>query len=264
MRPSPKQWSRKTILLTFMFYGIDWLDKPHFPFWMAAISFKMFGVAEWSYRLPALLFILLGAFYTYLLAKKLYNISVAQISVLVLLSAQHLIMSNTDVRAEPYLLALIVGAIYHFYKLFERFGFLHLILSSMLAACAVMTKGIFAMVPIGTAILGHAVFTNQFRCFLKWRWLIAIILIAVFILPEVYAVYLQFDRHPEKFVFNRTAVSGVKWFLWIASLAVLLCKVPLYRSRGDVFYYVHTLLWAFAPWCFGVLLRFCTKNNCNF
>ena len=95
-------------------YGIDWLDKPHFPFWMAAISFKIFGVAEWSYRLPALIFILLGAFYTYLLAKRLYNTSVAQISVLVLLASQHLLMSNTDVRAEPYLLALIVGAIYHF------------------------------------------------------------------------------------------------------------------------------------------------------
>ncbi|MGZ3937810.1 MAG: ArnT family glycosyltransferase [Flavisolibacter sp.] len=71
-------------------YGVDWLDKPHFPFWMAAFSFKIFGISEWSYRLPALMFVLLGAFYTYLLAKKLYNVPVAQVSVLVLLAAQHL------------------------------------------------------------------------------------------------------------------------------------------------------------------------------
>ena len=230
-------------------YGIDWLDKPHFPFWMAAISFKIFGVAEWSYRLPALLFILLGTFYTYLLAKKLYNTSVAQISVLVLLSAQHLIMSNTDVRAEPYLLALIAGAVYHFYKLFERFSFLDLILGSMLSACAVMTKGAFALIPVGTAILGHAIFTNQFRYILRWRWSIAILLIAIFILPEVYAVYMQFDRHPEKFVFNRTGVSGVKWFLWDSQFSRFIMQGPIVRSKGDVFYYVHTLLWAYAPWC---------------
>ena len=230
-------------------YGIDWLDKPHFPFWMAAISFKIFGVAEWSYRLPALLFILLGTFYTYLLAKKLYNTSVAQISVLVLLSAQHLIMSNTDVRAEPYLLALIAGAVYHFYKLFERFSFLDLILGSMLSACAVMTKGAFALIPVGTAILGHAIFTNQLRYFLRWRWLMAILLIAIFILPEVYAVYMQFDRHPEKFVFNRTGVSGVKWFLWDSQFSRFIMQGPIVRSKGDVFYYVHTLLWAYAPWC---------------
>jgi 4-amino-4-deoxy-L-arabinose transferase-like glycosyltransferase len=254
-----KEMVRKNDFINLYVYGIDWLDKPHFPFWMAAISFKIFGVAEWSYRLPALLFILLGAFYTYVLAKKLYNTSVAQISVLVLLSAQHLIMSNTDVRAEPYLLALIVGAIYHFYKLFERFTILHLILGSMLAACAVMTKGIFALVPIGTAILGHAVFTNQFRCFLKWRWLMAIILIAVFVLPEVYAVYVQFDRHPEKVVFNTTGVSGVKWFLWDSQFSRFIMQGPIVRSRGDVFYYVHTLLWAYAPWCLVFYFVFAKK-----
>lgn len=230
-------------------YGIDWLDKPHFPFWMAAFSFKIFGVHEWSYRLPALLFILLGAFYTYKLAKKLYDINVAQVAVLVLLSSQHLLMSNTDVRAEPYLLALIIGAVYHFYNLFQRFSFLNLLLGSLFAGCAVMTKGIFALVPIGTAIVGYAIFTNQFKQIFQWRWLLAVLLTAVCILPEVYAVYVQFDQHPEKFVFGKTDVSGVKWFLWDSQFSRFVNNGPITRPKGDVFYYVHTLLWAFAPWC---------------
>ena len=230
-------------------YGIDWLDKPHFPFWMAAFSFKIFGISEWSYRLPALLFILLGAFYKYLLAKKLYDVNVAQIAVVVLLSAQHLLMSNTDVRAEPYLLALIVGAVYHFYNLFQRFSFLDLLLGSLFAGCAVMTKGIFALVPIGTAIIGHAIFTNQFKQLFHWRWLLAVLLTAVFVLPEVYAVYIQFDQHPEKIVFGKTGVSGVKWFLWDSQFSRFVNNGPITRPKGDVFYYVHTLLWAFAPWC---------------
>jgi 4-amino-4-deoxy-L-arabinose transferase-like glycosyltransferase len=230
-------------------YGVDWLDKPHFPFWMAAFSFKIFGVSEWSYRLPALMFILLGAFYTFLLAKKLYNIGVAQVSVIVLLAAQHLLMSNVDVRAEPYLLALIVGAVYHFYNLFERLRVLDLILGALLAGCAVMTKGIFALVPIGTAILGHAIFTRQFILFFRCRWLLAAVLVALFIMPEVYSVYVQFDQHPEKIVFNRTGVSGVKWFLWDSQFSRFIMQGPIVRAKGDVFYYVHTLLWAFAPWC---------------
>ena len=230
-------------------YGIDWLDKPHFPFWMAAISFKVFGVSEWAYRLPALLFILLGAFYTYLLAKKLYNTAVAQIAVLVLLSAQHLLMSNTDVRAEPYLLALIIGAVYHFYNLFHRLSFLDLLLGSLCAGCAVMTKGIFALVPIGTAIVGHAIFTRQFKQVFRWRWLLAIVCTSIFILPEVYAVYMQFDKHPEKIIFNKTGVSGVKWFLWDSQFSRFIMEGPIVRPKGDVTYYLHTLLWAFAPWC---------------
>lgn len=230
-------------------YGVDWLDKPHFPFWMAAFSFKIFGVNEWSYRLPALVFILLGAYYTYQLAKKSYGVDVAQVSVLVLLAAQHLLMSNTDVRAEPYLLALIVGAVYHLYNLFERFNIWHVLLGSLLAGCAVMTKGMFALVPIGSAIVGHAAFTNRFKQLFRWRWLLAAVLTGIFVLPEVYAVYVQFDKHPEKIVFNRTSVSGVKWFLWDSQFSRFVMQGPIVRAKGDVFYYVHTLLWAFAPWC---------------
>lgn len=230
-------------------YGIDWLDKPHFPFWMSAFSFKIFGISEWSYRLPALLFILLGSFYTYLLAKKIYNTDVAQIAVLILLSAQHLLMSNTDVRAEPYLLALIIGAMYHFYNLFQRFSVLDLLLGSLMAGCAAMTKGIYGLVPIGTGIIGHALFTQQFREFFRWRWMLAGIFTVIFILPEIYAVYIQFDKHPEKIVFGKTGVSGVKWFLWNSQFGRFVNTGPITRETGDPSYYVHTLLWAFAPWC---------------
>lgn len=230
-------------------YGIDWLDKPHFPFWMAAISFKVFGISEWAYRLPALLFVLLGAFYTYQLAKKLYNRNVAQLSVLILLSSQHLLMSNVDVRAEPYLVGLIIGSVYHFYHLFQRFSLVDLLLGSLFAGCAVMTKGIFALVPVGTAIIGHALFTKQFRELFQWRWLFAALLTMFFFMPEVYAVYLQFDRHPEKIVFDRTGVSGVKWFLWDSQFSRFVNNGPITRPKGDIFYYVHTLLWAYAPWC---------------
>jgi 4-amino-4-deoxy-L-arabinose transferase-like glycosyltransferase len=245
-----KTMAQRNDFVNLYVYGIDWLDKPHFPFWMAAFSFKIFGVSEWSYRLPALIFILVGAFYTYRLAKNLYNTDVAQIAVLVLLASQHLLMSNTDVRAEPYLLALIAGSIYHFCNLFQRFSFFDLFLGSLLAGCGVMTKGIFALVPIGTAIVGHAIFTNQFKQFFKWRWLFAAILTAIFILPEVYAVYVQFDQHPEKIVFgSKTGVSGVKWFLWDSQFSRFVNNGPITRPKGDVFYYVHTLLWAYAPWC---------------
>ncbi|MFQ3427292.1 ArnT family glycosyltransferase, partial [Escherichia coli] len=44
--------------------GADWLDKPHFPFWMSALSFKIFGVNTFAYKLPAVIFVLLAALYT--------------------------------------------------------------------------------------------------------------------------------------------------------------------------------------------------------
>src|SRR5476651_1690926 len=67
-------------------FGDDWLDKPHFPFWVTALSFKLFGFKTWSYKLPGILFLLLGAYYTCLFAKGLYNKHIALWSVLILLT----------------------------------------------------------------------------------------------------------------------------------------------------------------------------------
>lgn len=95
--------------------GQDWLDKPHFPFWMTALSFELFGFTNWAYKLPGVLFLLMGAYYTYLLGTSLYNRSVGLWSCLLLLTAEHIMLSNNDVRAEPYLTGLIVAAAYHFF-----------------------------------------------------------------------------------------------------------------------------------------------------
>src|SRR3569833_3033589 len=45
--------------------GKDWLDKPHFPFWMAAISLRIFGISSWAYKAPALLFWAAGGWYVF-------------------------------------------------------------------------------------------------------------------------------------------------------------------------------------------------------
>jgi len=52
------------------FQETDWLDKPHFPFWITAVFFKVFGYHDWVYKLPGILFVLLGAFYTFRFALK--------------------------------------------------------------------------------------------------------------------------------------------------------------------------------------------------
>ena len=117
-----------------MVEGKDWLDKPHFPFWMAAISFKLFGINTWAYKLPALLFVLMGAGYTYKFAKHLYHKEVGLWAVLILLTAMHLMISNNDVRAEPYLTGLIIAAVYHFYKALGNQWFWHLLVACFLPA----------------------------------------------------------------------------------------------------------------------------------
>jgi len=236
--------------LSLYSYGQDWLDKPHFPFWMAAASFKLFGISAWAYRLPALLFFAVGLWYTYLLGKKFYTQEIAFIAVLIVLTSQYVIMSNTDVRAEPYLMGLITGAIYHITNLHDRFKFKDLLLAALLTACAVMTKGIFVLVVIYGSLLGQLIFQKKFGEIFSIKWIGLFLLTVLFTVPELYALYVQFDLHPEKFVFGRQGVSGIKWFLWDSQFGRFVNSGPISQQKsGDVFFYVHTLLWAFAPWC---------------
>jgi 4-amino-4-deoxy-L-arabinose transferase-like glycosyltransferase len=231
-------------------YNQNWLDKPHFPFWCILLSFKLFGVSTWAYRLPGLIFFIVSAIYTYLFARRYYGSEIAATAVLILTTAQHILLSNTDLRAEPYLMALIIGSIYHISKLEERFTFANLFLTALLTACAIMTKGIFVIGAIYGSLIGQLFFRNELRQIFSFRWLWLLLLTIVFTLPEFYALYMQFDMHPEKIVFGKTNVSGIKWFLWDSQFGRFVNNGPITRkAQGSVFFYLHTLLWAFAPWC---------------
>lgn len=225
----------------------DWLDKPHFPFWVAALSLKVFGINTWAYKLPGILFMLMGAWYTYLLAKQLYTKQIALWAVLILLTSQHIILSNNDVRAEPYLTGLIIASVYYFYIAYTQNKFWQLVLGALFAACAIMTKGMFALVPIGGAIVCHLAITKQWKQLFNLRWLLAAVLILVFILPEIYCLYVQFDSHPEKLVFDTHNVSGIKFFFWDSQFGRFFNTGPI-KGHGDPSFFIHTTLWAFLPW----------------
>jgi 4-amino-4-deoxy-L-arabinose transferase-like glycosyltransferase len=245
--------------------GADWLDKPHFPFWVTALFFNLFGFTTWAYKLPGILFLMMGAWYTYLFAKSLYNRQIALWSVLILLTAQHIVLSNNDVRAEPFLTGLVIVSVYHFYKAYTQNNYWQLLAGCIFAACAIMTKGMFALIPIGGAIVGHLVITKQWKQLFNWRWLIAAVLILIFILPELYCLYEQFDLHPEKIVFGQKAVSGIRFFFWDSQFGRFFNTGPI-KGHGDPFFFVHTTLWAFLPWSlllFAAIFQFIKKGGKN-
>ncbi|MDW7690736.1 glycosyltransferase family 39 protein [Flammeovirgaceae bacterium SG7u.111] len=227
----------------------DWLDKPHFPYWLCALSINIFGANAFAYKLPSILLFLVSLFYTFKLAEKIYNKETGYLAAIILGSSLHIIISNNDVRAEAILMGLIMGAIYHMYKLTQRFSFADLVLTSLFSGTAIMTKGLFILIIIYSAIFGNMILKGQFKEMLKFRWIFVLLLTFVFIFPELYAVYTQFDLHPEKVVFGRTGVSGLKFFVWDSQFGRFFNTGPI-KGSGDPFFFFHTMLWAYAPWVF--------------
>lgn len=242
-----KSFSLSGDYLNIYVNGKEWLDKPHFPFWIAAFSMDIMGVSTLAYKLPSFVFFTIGLFYTFKLAKALYDENTAYLSVLILGSSLHIIVSNNDNRAEAILLGLIMGAVYYMYKLTYNFSVKWIVLGALFSAAAVMTKGIFVLIIIYAAIFMDFLVRKEFNSIFKLRWFWVFLLTVLFVFPEIYSVYTQFDLHPEKVVFGRNNVSGIRFFLWDSQFGRFFNNGPI-KGSGDLWFFFHTLLWALAPW----------------
>lgn len=246
--------------------GHDWLDKPHFPFWMAALSFKIFGVNAFAYKLPSFIAWLIGIRYTYLITKVIYNDGIARVTVIIYITALHGVLENFDVRAEGYLTALIIAATYYILKTKEKAKLVNYLLAAFCSACAIMTKGIFVLFTIWGGFALYWLVTRQWKQFVDYKIWLIVLLTFVFTFPELYSLYVQFDMHPEKVVFGPTHVSGIRFFFWDSQFGRFFNTGPI-KGEGDPFFFLHTLLWAFLPWSIilytAVIRLFVRRRNEN-
>jgi 4-amino-4-deoxy-L-arabinose transferase-like glycosyltransferase len=234
--------------VNLMFFGQDWLDKPHLPFWLTALSFEIFGINQFAYLLPGLVFHVIGAAFTYKLAKHFYGIDTARVAILMYLTAVRLLWSTVDLRAEAYLVGGIAAACYCWVKYDEEPKARYLLGGAVFTGMALMTKGLFVLAAIGGGLAIDWLRRKEWRNFIRPKWLLALAASFMCILPELIALYLQFDRHPEKVIYGRTGVSGIRFFFWDSQFGRFFNFGPIQNANGDPFFFVHTFLWAFLPW----------------
>lgn len=231
--------------------GHDWLDKPHFPFWITALSFKILGINSFAYILPGFIFNLVGIYYTYRLARFWYSKEVGLIAALFTATALHVMLSSIDVRAEAYLIGQIIPACYYWLKYDQKAKLKYLLLGAFFTALAMMTKGIFTLITITSGIIILWIVQKRLKTILTSKWLIAIILSFLFIAPELFALYHQFDLQPAKIIFGQTHISGIKWFFWDSQFGRFFNTGPISVSHTEdmrYLFFVYTFFWAYLPW----------------
>ena len=226
----------------------DWLDKPHLPFWLTALSFKIFGISAFAYVLPGFIFHCIGAIYTYRLGKELYSEATGIVATLIYVSSLHLLLSSMDIRAEAFLLGEIVPACYYYLRYDRIGGIKSLLLASCFTALALMTKGLFVVVTIFSGLVAMWLYSGELRKIIQPKWLLAYALSLLATLPELICLYVQFDLHPEKLVFGQHQVSGISWFFWGSQFGRFFNSGPIVNNHGNPGFFIHTFLWAFLPW----------------
>jgi MFS family permease len=134
-----------------------------------------------------------------------------------------------------------------------------LILGALFTACAVMTKGVFVLVTIVSGLIVLWIYTKQYLNILRIKWLVAILLSFIFIAPEIIALYIQFDMHPQQQIFNMPQhISGIRWFFWDSQFGRFFNNGPIVHNGSSdfshYFFFIHTFLWSFLPWSFILLI----------
>jgi 4-amino-4-deoxy-L-arabinose transferase-like glycosyltransferase len=225
----------------------EYLDKPHMHYWLAALSFKIFGIHDWAYRIPALLATLLGAYSCYGLGKLLYNTDTGKLAALIFMTAQAIVLSVIDVRTDAVLTGFTIFSIWQLAKYIQNGNTLSIVLGAFGAGMAFSTKGQIALVVIGFPILCHLAYARKLKSLLNWRVLIALLVFGITIAPMLYAYYHQFDLHPEKVIRGRSGRSGIFFIFWEQSFERM-SGTGMGKNSSDYFFFFHTFLWVFLPW----------------
>lgn len=227
--------------------GMNYLDKPPLHFWLSAASMKLFGLNNFGYKLPSILFAIWALFATYKLGKLLYNDTIGRMSALILGSCQGMFLMTNDVRCDTILMSCVITAIWLVQEWATNCKLKFLLAGAAFIALGMMTKGPIAlMVPVfcfGTQWLLRREWKNIFNP----AHLLAMVVIAIMLIPMSIGLYQQFDMHPEKLVNGQTGVSGLRFFYWSQSFGRITGESPWYNGAGIDFLMLN-MLWSFLPW----------------
>ncbi len=227
----------------------EYLDKPHMHYWLAALSFKIFGIHDWAYRIPAILATFLGAYSCFGLGKLLYGHNTGKLGALIFMTAQTIVLAVIDVRTDAVLTGFTIFAIWRLAAYIEDKSVWHLALGAFGAGIAFSTKGQIALVVMGLPLLCHLAYTRKWKVLINPKIIIGVVVFGLAIAPMLYAYYHQFDLHPEKVIRGKSDRSGIFFIFWEQSFERMSGE-GVGKNSSDYLFFFHTFLWVFLPWTF--------------
>jgi len=226
--------------------GIRYLEKAPLMYWGVAASYELFGIHDWSTRLPLMLGMLGLLFATYFVGSRAYGERGGFYSALVLAtSLGPYIFTRFQIPDVMVGLWLTLSALF-FLRSLEQETPSRWVCWGFAATCAlnVLTKSLIGLVfPIGSILL-YLLLTGNLRHILKLRLLSSILVFLAIAAPWH---ILAAIRNP-----GQGAVKGFLWFYFVNEqfLRYLGKRVPAgYDTVPLLIFWGLTILWL-APWMF--------------
>jgi 4-amino-4-deoxy-L-arabinose transferase-like glycosyltransferase len=213
------------------------LDKPIFFYWLVALSFKIFGIAEWSARLPSVLAAIGCLLLVYRLARIQWGTWEALWSCLVLVTGVEFLVLSRIVIFDMTLTLFITWALMSFYAAqqsdLSKLANLHWLMMYAAMGAATLVKGLLGLIIPGMVICFYLLFSR------KWFLLprMKIVLGAVVYLAIVTPWYVWVEmRNP----------GYLRYFLWEEHFVRYL--TPYFSRTKNWYYFFVVLAVGFLPW----------------
>jgi 4-amino-4-deoxy-L-arabinose transferase-like glycosyltransferase len=224
--------------------GIRYLEKAPLMYWSVAASYELFGVSDWSTRLPLMLGVLALLFSIYGLGRYAYGERAGlYASVVLATSLGPFIFTRFQIPDIAVGLWLALGA-YFFLLSLEQERPSRWVCWGFAATCAldVLTKSLIGLIfPLGSILL-YLLLTRNLRHILKLRLISSTLVFLAIAAPWHILAAL---RNP-----SQGAVKGFLWFYFVNEqfMRYLGKRVPPgYDTVPLLIFWALTILWL-APW----------------
>ena len=221
--------------------GAPFLDKPHLPFWLTLIAFKVWGVSDWAARLPTLALTVAEVWMTYRLGRLLLKPRAAWLGGFILLSSPGYFYLHLELFADHFVTVSLILALYCLIRWFQesRNSWAYLFHLSM--GLGFLSKGIIGL---GFPLVIGLIYAWQLDRLRRFRQLIfhlgGLSLLALIVLPwfvvmeKTYPGFLRhyfIDEHLVRLLGNRqpggvsTISAPLLWLflgVWLMPWIVLL------------------------------------------
>ncbi|HEY3278362.1 MAG TPA: glycosyltransferase family 39 protein [Syntrophorhabdaceae bacterium] len=214
---------------------VRYFEKPPLLYWAVAISYKLFGINEWSFRSVNAAFAFFMVLFLYVFGRKWFGGRAALLSCLILVSSFGFFSMARIVTTDMCFSFLLFASLLCFYDFYRDKKAFSLYLFYGLAGLATLAKGPAAVVLLGGAILVF-LFTEKRLSFLKeLKWLRGSAIYACIVLPWIIAISLR-DREFLHFFF--------------IDQHILRFATTQHKRSGPLYYFLPVLFGGMFPWSF--------------
>lgn len=245
----PKEFIKSNQWINLQILGESYNQKPHLMFWLSGISYLLFGVSNFSFKLPIFLYSLLGLYFTYKLGERIYSKKTAKLSVVILAFSIIFMLYNQDLHTDTILFTGSAFALWQLFEFLTNRKWLNLFLSGIALGICLLSKGPFGVIIPFLAVMGFLLSQRKWKQMFDFRWFLIVVIAFTIALPVFYQLYLNWG------------IKGISFFFVGNTMGRF--TGSYLGHTPDPFFYLHNIAYLLLPWSivfFYAIIRYISNS----